>query len=658
MAPSPSRTFLSQTRKAALAPLQLCCATFFNRVTYVLACHKEMNLVRNWIGGFPELQKDAILDALKSVSLAKVRRALRLLEKLGPDQRGPILNLELLSTFNLEPVLPVLQLALDCLPTRANLRLAPLDAIEAHISQHANSQSREFPHARVIIWRLEELLPEALYPFSSGFPDQLASRVDQVLDRIEQVVSVHQKNARGVPLFLSTVMIPVHSSNQVFAAQHRCGLFGLVGRLTQKIYELATANSSVHVLDLARWAALEGRTHADATLDFMARQPLSAKGQVAVSLFLARCVRPLIVPARKALAIDLDNTLWGGVVGEDGIAGLKLGHDFPGNVHLRIQRELFELKTKGVLLVLLSKNNEADAREAFDSLPDILLKWEDFAVRKVNWNHKHENLRDAARELRLGLDSFAFIDDSDYEREQMHQFIPEVLILNESSDPLHTLRSLWETDAFDSLTVTEEDRLRHPDYAVRAARDVEAHQDDLEAFLKSLEMEATIEEIGPSNVDRALAMIGKTNQFNLTTRRHTRAQLQAMLEAPGSIALALRLRDKFGDQGIVALLLAIPAGENATLAIDTFLVSCRALGRGVEDALWAALMNQVNRQKVQKLEAEYLVTAKNGIVADLYDRLGLQRIKQNSSSTRYQLEPVRDYPFVPWINLVMKSDGQ
>ena len=617
-----------------------------------------MNLIRNWLRSFPELQREAIAEALESASVAKVRRALRLLDKLSPVERGPILNVELLSTFNLEPVLPVLQLALDCLPSRANLQLAPLDAIESHISQHTNPQSQEFPHARVIIWRLEELLPETLYPFSIGFPEQLASRVDQVLDRIERVVSLHQRSAHGVPLFLSTIMLPVYMSNLVFAAQHRSGLFGSVGRLNQKVYELATTNSSVHVLDLAGWAALEGRTHADATLDFMAREPLSAKGQVAVSLFIARCLRPLIASGRKVLAVDLDNTLWGGVVGEDGIAGLELGHDFPGNVHLRIQRELLELRNRGVLLVLLSKNNEVDAREAFDSMPDMLLKWDDFAVRKVNWNHKHENLHDAARKLGLGLDSFAFIDDSDYEREQMRQFVPEVLILNESSDPLHTLRSLWETDAFDSLTVTEEDRLRHPDYAVRAARDVEAHQDDLGAFLKSLEMEATIEEIGPSNVDRALAMIGRTNQFNLTTRRHSRAQLRAMLEAPGSIALALRLRDKFGDQGIVALLLAIPAGENATLAIDTFLVSCRALGRGVEDALWAALVNQANRQKVQKLEAEYLATAKNGIVADLYDRLGLQRIKQNSSSTRYQLEPVRDYPFVPWINLVMKSDGQ
>ena len=617
-----------------------------------------MNLVRHWISSFPERQKDAIADAMESSSLAKIRRALRIVEELSRDQRGPTLNVELLSTYNIEPILPVLQLALDCLPSRACLRLAPLDAIEAHIAQCADAESQQRPDARIVLWRLEEILPEALYPFSNGFPKEIGPRVQQVMERMERVVALHQRNAQGVPLFLSTIALPVNFSNAVFAGQHGTGLFGSVGRINQKIYELATHSYGTHVLDLAAWAAFEGRSHMDATLDFMARQPLSAKGQVALALFIARCLRPLIVPRRKVIALDLDNTLWGGVVGEDGITGLKLGHDFPGNVHLRIQRELLELRNRGVLLVVLSKNNEADAREAFNSLPDMLLKWDDFAVRKVNWNHKHENLREASRELGLGLDSFAFLDDSDYEREQMRQFLPEVLILNESSDPLHTVRSLWETDAFDSLTVTEEDRLRHRDYTVRAARDVEAHQGDLEAFLKSLEMEATIEEIGSSNIDRALAMIGKTNQFNLTTRRHSRAQLQAMLEAPGSIALALRLRDKFGDQGIVALLLAIPAGDNATLAIDTFLVSCRALGRGVEDALWAALVNRANRQGVRKLEAEYLATAKNGIVAGLYDRLGLQRIRQNSASTCYRLEPVRHYSFPSWINLPMKSNEQ
>ena len=617
-----------------------------------------MNLVRNWIRSFPEPEKAEITEALASASLAKIRHTLPLFDKLAPDQRGPILNFEFVGTYNLEPVLPVLQLALDCLPSRAHIRLAPLDAIESHISQPTSSESNEPPHARVVIWRVEELLPEALYPFSNGFPDQLASRLDDVLDRIERVVSLHRKNAPGVPLFLSTIALPANVSNLIFAAQARVGLFGSVGRINQKIYDLASLGGGVHVLDLSAWAAFEGSTYTDATLDLMARQPLSAKGQVAIALFIARCLRLLVVPRRKALALDLDNTLWGGVVGEDGIAGLKLGHDFPGNVHLRIQRELLELRNRGVLLVALSKNNEADVREAFDSLPAMLLKWDDFAVRKIDWDHKHENLREAARELGLGLDSFAFVDDSDYEREQMRQFLPEVLILNKSSDALHTLRSLWETDAFDSFAVTEEDRIRHREYTVREARDVKAHQDDLEAFLKSLKMEATMEEIGPSNMERVLTMLGKTNQFNLTTRRHSRAQVEAMLEMPGSLGLALRLRDRFGDQGIVALVLAAPIKGQATLAVDSFLVSCRALGRGVEDALWAVMVGRACDQKIRKVEAEYLPTAKNGIVAGLYDRLGLQRIGQNSSSTSYALEPVRPYPFPSWIVMARKSNGQ
>ena len=171
------------------------------------------------------------------------------------------------------------------------------------------------------------------------------------MERMERVVTLHQRSAQGVPLFLSTIALPVNFSNAVFAGQHRAGLFGSVGRINQKIYELATHSDNTRVLDLAAWAAFEGRSHADATLDFMARQPLSAKGQVALALFIARCLRPLIVPGRKAIAVDLDNTLWGGVVGEDGVAGLKLGHEFPGNVHLRIQRELLELRNRGVLLM-------------------------------------------------------------------------------------------------------------------------------------------------------------------------------------------------------------------------------------------------------------------------------------------------------------------
>jgi FkbH-like protein len=596
-----------------------------------------------WIRNFPDQQKDAIREAVATGHLSKVRRALAFIREL--EERGPRFCVELLGTYNLEPILPALELACSCLPSQAEVQLAPLNDIEGYISNSA--YSGEIARARVVLWRIDELLPEVLFPLSHGFPEQLVLRIDELLKRLERIVNLHQRHAAGVPLFISTVPLPLNMANRLFAAQHSAAAYGAIGRFNEKVYELATAHSGVHVLDLCAWAAGEGRSHSNPLLDFMARQPFSAEGQMSFALFLARSLRPLIAPRYKVLAVDLDNTLWGGVVGEDGVTGLKLGHEFPGNVHLRIQRELLELKNRGILLVLLSKNNEADARLAFESLPEMLLKWDDFTIRKVDWNHKHENLRAASRELGLGLDSFVFLDDSDYEREQMRQLMPEVRILNNSGDPLQVLRALWESDAFDSLTVTAEDRVRHQDYAVRSVRDVRGHEEDLQSFLQSLGMEVTIEEVGPANIERVVNMLGKTNQFNLTTRRHSRAAVETLLRKDGSIALALRLRDKFGDQGIVAVLLAVP--ENGALVIDSYLVSCRALGRGVEDALWAALLQRASQRKIRSLEATYVPTSKNAIVSRLYDRLGLERVGNESNSVRYKQEPLKPAEWPSWI---------
>ena len=606
-----------------------------------------MNLLHQWMRGLPAEQRDAVLSAFENASLAKARRALRLLRDAADAQ--PALHVELLGTFSLEPLLPFVELALECLPSRAKVAVGPLDNIEAHVSQ-PSARTTDGASARVIFWRVEEVLPELLHPFTHGFPDVIEERIAQTLERVERVAAIHQRHGAGVPLFLSTLALPAHLSQPIFAAQHQSGAMGAIARVNQRIHELASRGEGVHVLDLASWSASEGRQNADPMLDFLARQPFSAKGQGSFALFLARTLRPLIVPQRKVLAVDLDNTLWGGVVGEDGVEGLKLGHDFPGNVHLRIQRELLELRNRGVLLVLLSKNNEADAREAFESLPDMLLKWDDFAVRKVDWNHKHENLRAAARELSLGLDSFAFVDDADYEREQVRQLMPEVLVLNDSADPLHILRALWETDAFDSLTISEEDRRRHHEYAVREARKVEPHGDDLASFLQSLEMEATIEEVGPANLDRVVTMLGKTNQFNVTTRRHSRPQVQSMIDTPGAIALALRLRDKFGDQGIIAVVIGVPSDARDTLRVDSFLVSCRALGRGVEDALWAELLRRADEQGIRRIEAEFIPTAKNGLAAKLYDRLGLECVQSSPEGAQYRAEPLPHFAFPGWIS--------
>lgn len=611
------------------------------------------NLLRQWLHRLPAPVKEAAREALRSAQMGKIRHALRLLEEIDEAERGPALNIEILSTFNLEPVAPLLSLALTCIPSQPTLQVAPLDTLEASISKPPFTVNLD---VRVIFWRVEEILPEILYPLTNGFPEKMPGILKRLLERIERLIHLHLQATSGVPLFLSTLAWPVKIANPVFAAQHDQGMFALVGRVNEEIYRLATTNREVRVFDLAGWAAKQGEGFADTTLDYIARQPLTARSQASLAMYLARTLRPLVVARKKALAIDLDNTLWGGVVGEDGVAALKLGPDFPGNVHLRLQKELLELRQRGILLVLLSKNNETDAREAFASLPGMVLQWDDFAARKIDWAGKPENLRAAAAELKLGLDSFAYIDDSDYEREQMKQFLPEVLILNETNDPLTMLQALWETDAFESYSIAFEDRERNDDYKLRTARDASAGGNDVEAFLRSLEMQIAFEEIGPSNFERVVAMLGKTNQFNLTTQRHSRAHLQELISMPGSIALAARFKDRFGDQGIIGAAVAIPK-QDSQLTIDSFLLSCRALGRGVEDALWAELVNRAHGKKVAKIEANYRATAKNSLVADLYDRYGMRRTEESPSGTRYELSPITPQTLPSWIAVTEKRNG-
>src|SRR5207244_11393470 len=227
----------------------------------------KMNLVHKWIRSCPDVQKAAIMEGVESASLVKTRRALRLLEELDPEQRGPRLDVEILSTYNLEPLLPVLQLAMSCAPSQACAWLGPLDNIEAHIAQPDRSHAPAVFDARIIIWRIEVVLPEALYPFSHGFPERLGARVDLVLERIERLVGLHRRNAPGIPLFLSTVALPVNIANPLFAAQHYAGPFASVTRINQKMYEVAAQDDGVHLLHLASWPPFDGRGHRQAMVD-------------------------------------------------------------------------------------------------------------------------------------------------------------------------------------------------------------------------------------------------------------------------------------------------------------------------------------------------------------------------------------------------------
>jgi len=400
-----------------------------------------------------------------------------------------------------------------------------------------------------------------------------------------------------------------------------------IQRANDQLAKVCESQSGAFVFDYARLVTESGqRDWQDPKLWYLGRIPMGSHAQLETGKSLSRYIRASKLPANKCLVIDLDDTLWGGVIGEVGTGGIALGEEYPGSVYKAFQRRLLSLRDQGTLLAIASKNNESDALEVFEKHSDCVLSLGDFAARQIHWNDKASSLRAIAEELNIGTDSLAFFDDSPVEREWVRSQMPEVTVIDVPNDPMGYADALEESGAFDSLSISREDRQRPEMYQQEGQRKQLRHANvSPEEFFKQLEMTATIGFLDSGTLPRVTQLLGKTNQFNLTNRRHTAPNLQAMT-ASGAIGLWMRLGDRFGDNGLVAVALAIPEnGDNASdWKIDTFLMSCRVVGRKVESALLGVLCNLIRTKGGNSIIGEYIATAKNGVVSEFYQNHGFK----------------------------------
>jgi FkbH-like protein len=327
--------------------------------------------------------------------------------------------------------------------------------------------------------------------------------------------------------------------------------------------------------------------------------------------------------SRKCLVLDLDNTLWGGVIGEDGLSGIKVGDGPQGEGFLRFQQYLLELKEKGVLLAVCSKNNEADAIQPFEQHSRMQLRTSDFAAFVANWNPKPDNLREISGMLNIGIDSLVFFDDNPVERQAVRQALPEVDVIPVPSSPSEYVRSLSRYLLFETASFTEEDANRTEQYRARARMSQMAESvGSLDDLHRSLHMQAVIEPFSDAHLDRVVQLIGKTNQFNVTTRRYSAGQIREFMADPDCIHATVQLRDTFADHGLISIAIAFVRGD--ILDIDTWLMSCRVIGRRVEDELLSWLCEAAVARNCTKLRGVYIPTAKNGLVRDLYSRFDFE----------------------------------
>jgi FkbH-like protein len=383
---------------------------------------------------------------------------------------------------------------------------------------------------------------------------------------------------------------------------------------------------------------------------------LSPIATVALSQNVATIVKAVYGKTKKCLVLDLDNTLWGGVIGDDGLQGLLLGRDHPvGEAYNNFQRYVKELRKRGILLAVCSKNEPENAKEGF-SHPDMLLKLNDFSAFRANWQPKSDNIREIARELNIGLDSMVFVDDNPAERAIVMAQVPEVAVPDVGSDVTLFPEAIERERYFEPIRIVKDDLERASFYSGNAQRNVhEESFHDHGAFLESLEMTAEIGPFVPVYIERIKQLINKTNQFNLTTLRCTAAEVEAFASSLTHVTLYGRLHDKFGDNGLVSVVIGSVHGD--TLEIDLWLMSCRVLKREMEYAMFDALVEECHARGVRNIVGTYIPTKKNGMVAGHYGSLGFS---QRNDSPRERI--VWDYdivlPYAPKTRFIRRTSGK
>jgi FkbH-like protein len=354
---------------------------------------------------------------------------------------------------------------------------------------------------------------------------------------------------------------------------------------------------------------------------------------------VARTIAAIRGKSKKVLVLDLDNTVWGGVIGDDGLEGIKIAQgDAVGEAHLAVQRLALDLRKRGIILAVSSKNTESVAREVFEKHPEMLLKLDHIAVFQANWNDKATNIQAIAEELSLGLDSFVFLDDNPVERGLVRKLLPQVAVPELPEEPSLFARTLAAAGYFEATAFAAEDLKRAGFYQDNARRvNLQKQVGGVDAYLASLDMTISFLPFDAMGRARIVQLINKSNQYNLTTRRYTDPEIVEAENDPTVFTLQVRLADIFGDNGMISVVICRP-GEPQTWEIDTWLMSCRVLGRKVEHMVLRQILEHAQRAGIRKLVGIYKPTDRNKLVIDHYAKLGFAKVgEENSGITRWEL---------------------
>jgi FkbH-like protein len=581
------------------------------------------------------VQAQALLAELDAhPTLIKMAAASQQFDLLRTAVERVALRVGCVSSFTFEPIAPALRLQALRASLGCDVYVGPFGQFEQELINPSSGLAAFNADVVFVAVRLQDVCPAIYEAFNSLTAEAATALVDGWIARLQAALTTFRQRSKAHVLIQNYDRPPTPALG--LAEQSATLSQGAVIRhANAALADLAAALDNVRVMDYDALVARHGRLHwQDPRTALYARIPVAPANYWPLAGFYVRHLRPLYGLSKKVLVLDADNTLWGGVVGDVGLDGIALGHDYPGNAFVTLQKRVLDLYNRGVVLAIASKNQPGSVEEVLEKHPHMVLRAEHFAAMRIDWEPKPDNLRRIAADLNLGLDSFVFVDDSPVECELMRTALPEVLTVFLPDDPAHYAGIIESLDCFDQWRISEEDRSRGKLYKAEAGRrELQAAALDMPTFYRRLQMKVTLFVDHLPHVARAAQMTVRTNQFNMHTIRYSEDDIRRFMAAEDGNVFTLALEDRFGDNGVVGL--AVVQQDPAEWLLHLFLMSCRVLGRTVEHAFVTWIAERARAAGAARLVAEFVPTAKNRPFAAFYRDCGFVEGEPTGEAQRW-----------------------
>jgi FkbH-like protein len=570
--------------------------------------------------------------------------------QLPPARTGA--RVALLRSCTVEPLVPILRAGAAVRGLDLDVEVGGYNTFAQELLDPASPVYTSWaPDVVIVIAPTRDVAPELWDGSVALEPERGREVADRVVSQFVGLAS-RFRNASAATLLVHGLDLPPVPALGIADSGLAGGQADTVRSVNERLATALGEIPGVHLMDYDGVVASTGRSSwYDERRMASVRMPFSTQSMVPLVDLWLRYLHPISGRVAKALVCDLDNTLWGGVVGEDGLDGLRLGADAAGIGYARLQRAILDVQRRGVLLGIASKNNPADVDEVFDRHPGMVLRREHFSASRVSWDDKASSLRSIATELNIGLDSIAFIDDNPSECALIRQALPEVIVIELDEPPAPGGNVIEGNPLFERLALSEEDRRRTDLYRQQHERaESAASVTSLDEYLESLGTWVEVAPMAPADLVRTAQLTQKTNQFNVTTRRYSEQEVLELADGDDGRVYVVRAGDRFGDHGTVGV--AIVRVDAQRWNIDTLLLSCRVIGRGVETAMLATLCDEARRAGASEIVGTFIPTAKNAPASEVFAVNGFVRTADRDEGSDWVLDldgSTVESP--PWITL-------